>query len=80
MSKKLTPTEREIVQGIQALVTASENFVCDWPHFIACIDLNHSYLDAKAIRFMNEVPSDIAFALNGLKKLQRKYPKEPIKL
>lgn len=45
------------------LQKACEEFIAGWPHFLKCIDFNHSNLDAKAIRFFNEVPGKIQTAL-----------------
>ena len=41
----------------------AKEFEADWKHFCDCIDFARSYLDADAIRFMNEVPGKIIEAL-----------------
>lgn len=46
------------------LIEACEKFVAGWPHFLKCIDFNHSHLDAEAIRFFNEVPAQIKIVLD----------------
>lgn len=45
------------------LKTVCERFIEEWPHFCKCIDFNTTNLDAKAIRFFNEVPGEIKTAL-----------------
>jgi hypothetical protein len=32
-----------------------EMFTEGWDHFLKCIDFRHSFLDARAITFMNEI-------------------------
>lgn len=41
------------------MLEAANNFVEGWLHFCKCIDFGKSNLDAKAIRFMNEVPGEL---------------------
>lgn len=41
------------------LLSACDEFVDGWIHFCKCIDFGRSNLDAKAIRFMNEVPGKL---------------------
>jgi len=36
------------------MVTKIEKFKEEWKHFCACIDFGNSFLDARAIKFMNE--------------------------
>lgn len=49
------------------LIYACERFVKGWPNFCKRIDFNHSNLDAKAIRFFNEVPGEISRTLETKK-------------
>ncbi|MCK5607946.1 hypothetical protein KAR91_39060 [Candidatus Pacearchaeota archaeon] len=53
---------------IEALVSAGEDFLGGWLHFCDCIDWNKTFLDADAIRFMNEVPGKIQQAVNKAKE------------
>ncbi len=41
------------------LLDACKDFLDGWLHFCNCIDFDKSFLDAEAIRFMNEVPGKI---------------------
>jgi len=36
------------------MMTKIEKFKKEWKHFCSCIDFGNSFLDARAIRFMNE--------------------------
>lgn len=47
-------------------------FADGWKHFCDCIDFGHSNLDAEAIKFMNEMPGDVAKGLT-----QSEAPGEP---
>lgn len=49
------------------LIDASKKFISGWGHFLNCIDFGKSWLDAEAIRFMNEVPGQIEKAIRELK-------------
>ena len=40
-----------------------KEFANGWKHFCDCIDFAKSALDAKAIRFMNEMPSAVVKGL-----------------
>ena len=40
-------------------MAAAKNFVEEWEYFCSHIDFGKSNLDAKAIRFMNEMPNQI---------------------
>ena len=37
-----------------------KEFADGWGHFCKKVDFNASFLDAKAIQFMNEMPSEVA--------------------
>lgn len=50
------------------LYKAAKEFIAGWPHFCKYINFEQSALDAKAIRFMNEVPSKIA---TGIAKAEK---------
>ncbi len=42
-----------------------DEFLQGWKHFCKCINFRQSALDADAIRFMNEMPSEVAKGLTG---------------
>jgi len=46
------------------LQKAAEIFLEEWPYFYRCINFDDSALDARAIRFLNEVPGKISTGLN----------------
>lgn len=48
--KALAELERKAVKNELA-----ETFTGGWDHFLECIDFKHSFLDAQAIGWMNEV-------------------------
>ena len=56
--------EREACKKLEAaapyLYETAKEFIAGWSHFCDCIDFGKSFLDAKAIQFMNEVPAKIA--------------------
>jgi len=43
-----------------------KEFSDGWRHFCGCIDWKFSYMDADAIRFMNETPGKIIEALKQI--------------
>lgn len=53
------PMARLITAAPYQHETAKE-FIAGWSHFCKCIDFGKSFLDAEAIRFMNEIPARIA--------------------
>ena len=53
----------KIEKAAPDLLKASKDFVAGWSHFLDCIDFGKSNLDARAIRFMNEVPGKIQQAI-----------------
>ncbi len=53
----------KIEKAAPDLLKASNSFVAGWSHFLDCIDFGRSNLDARAIRFMNEVPGEIQQAI-----------------
>lgn len=58
---KLGKTECHVCEGsgkVRKTIT-SEEFLEEWDHFLDCIDFKHSYLDARAIRFMNSIEKNI---------------------
>ena len=55
---------KAIEKAAPDLLAASKDFLAGWVHFLGCIDFNHTFLDADAIRFMNEVPGKIEQAAN----------------
>lgn len=44
------------------LLEASEQVISGWDHFCSCIDFGSSALDAEAVRWMNEAPSNLGLA------------------
>lgn len=53
-----------LIAAAPALLDACKDFIAGWLHFCGCIDFGKSFLDADAIRFMNEVPGKIQIAKN----------------
>ena len=51
-----------------------KEFSHGWSHFCSCVDFGKSTLDAEAIKFMNEVPGRIIFALNILQSKKEISP------
>ena len=43
----------------------ADEFSKGWKHFCSRIDFGRSFLDAEAIRFMNEVPDKVVRALRS---------------
>lgn len=41
----------------------SKEFKDGWMHFLKCVNFEYTALDAKAIRFMNEMPGQVHKAL-----------------
>ncbi len=52
-----------LIAAAPYLYETAKEFVAGWSHFCKCIDFGRSGLDAKAIRFMNEVPAKIAVGM-----------------
>ena len=48
-----------LIAAAPDLLAACEDFAAGWSHFCGTIDFGKSFLDAEAIRFMNEVPGKI---------------------
>jgi len=74
---RLTPAGRKTLEeakmsenptDYEPLLTACTGFIKGWPHFLSRINFDASFLDAEAIRFMNEVPGKIK---TGLSKIER---------
>lgn len=40
-------------------MTRADDFIQEYSHFLECIDFNHTYLDSKAITFLNTAPITI---------------------
>lgn len=64
---------QELIQvGIEAFASTEDvelmpkDFAEGWKHFCNCMNFNQSFLDADAIRFMNEVPGKIMQILERL--------------
>lgn len=34
-------------------MSRADEFIIEWSHFLECIDFNHTYLDNRAITFLN---------------------------
>ena len=43
----------------------AKEFADGWKHFLGKIDFNNSFLDAEAIRFMNEIPGQVVTQLKN---------------
>jgi hypothetical protein len=47
----------------EPLVIAGKDFIQGWKHFLSKINWEQTNLDAEAVRFMNEIPGEIAAAV-----------------
>ncbi len=61
--EELEKTAR-LIAATPDFLDACKDFVKGWPHFLDCLDFNHSTFDADSIRWMNEVPGKIQTAIN----------------
>jgi len=66
-SRILETRQVKVEKAGPILLSACEDFVKGWTHFLNCIDFGKSWLDAEAIRFMNEVPGKIEQAVLAAK-------------
>lgn len=52
--------------GITKLIDAASRFAMEFPDFCKCIDFENSALDAKALKFMNEMRGEFISALKHI--------------
>lgn len=54
----------QAISAIPEFIKSSKQFTEEWDHFLDKVNIGSSFLDARAVRFMNEVPGLIKQALN----------------
>jgi len=65
-----------ITPEMKKLMNACDRFILEWPHFCKKIDFNHTFMDARAIRFLNEAPSEMKQALEKIKKGEKNHARQ----
>ncbi|HDY88657.1 MAG TPA: hypothetical protein ENH82_11185 [bacterium] len=60
VGEDLALANARLIAAAPYLYETAKEFIAGWSHFCKCIDFGQSFLDAEAIRFMNEVPAKIA--------------------
>ena len=59
-------------------MSQAEEFIQEWAHFLECIDFNHTYLDSKAITFLNTAAITIRqIGDEAIAKIDQNYDPPP---